>query len=458
MLANTTTEKKEIEKPMQENLPAKKAEGYRAILKNKNFLYLWLGQVFSQLADRVIFVVFVAVIASQFGESTSLQSYLYVAFTIPAILLTAIAGVFIDRWNKKYTLVVTNILRASLIALLPLLSKTLAGVYLLAFMVSSVTQFFVPAEASSIPTLVKKTQLLTANSLFTTTMMGSLIFGFVLGDPLINIFGLKAVHVAISSLFLISACFLTAIKYKHIETEESKTNKTFADFMNELKQGFVYIKNNPVIFQAMLKLTTLFSLIVMLSILAISISQQKLYPGDPALGAQKFAYIVAFSGIGMVIGSFIVGKVFRNLSKYRLIYTGFLTIGVSLVLLSTIGVIPNALHIDIPGHDLGSVYLAPIALTYRMIYTYIVSALTGFGAALVSIPVQTIIHSAVPEDMRGKVFGVQFTMLSTASTLPVLIAAFGADLIGVSSMLVLLGIPIALLGIYGLFMRKEQVQ
>lgn len=458
MLANTATEKnkiKDINILMKENstMSDKKTEGYRAVFKNRNFLFLWLGQVFSQFGDRVVFVVFVSIIASLFGASTTLQSCLYVAFTIPAIILTAIAGVFIDKWNKKYTLIITNILRAVLIILLPLFKGTLAGIYALAFLVSCVTQFFVPAEASSIPTLVKKQQLLAANSLFTTTMMGSLIFGFVLGDPLINIFTLNSVHLAISGFFIISACFLAFIKY---EDKESKfvAHKTFSDFINELKQGFLYIKKNPVIFQAMLKLAALFSIVVMLSILAISISEQKLYPDNPALGAQKFAYIIAFSGVGMVIGSFMVGKLWRNLNKYFLIYSGFAVIGISLVLLTLISLIPNKLHINIQGYDFGSIHLDTFKLTWRMLYAYIIAVITGFGGALVAIPVQTIIHTSVPEDMRGKVFGVQFTMLSTSSTLPVLIAALGADSIGITKMLILLGVPIALFGIYQLI--KEQ--
>lgn len=457
VLANATIEKEEVQKPfMQEDpsiSPFSKPDGYRAILKNTNFLSLWLGQVFSQLGDRVIFVVFVAVIASAFGTSTSLQSYLYVAFTVPAILLTTIAGVFIDRWNKKYILIITNILRAVLIMMLPLFSNSLLGVYAMAFLVSSVTQFFVPAEASTIPSLVKKYQLLAANSLFTTTMMGSLIFGFVLGDPLINIFGLKYVHWGISALFITSACFLAFIKYKPAETQEI-VKKSYKDFLTELKQGFTYIKNNPVIFQAMLKLTALFSIIVMLSILTISISQQMLYPGNPALGAQKFAYIIAFSGIGMVFGSFSVGKLFRNLDKYLLIYSGFALIGISLLLLSTVGLIPDKLHFSIPGYNFWQVHLEAFQLTYRMIFTYIVAAIAGFGGAMVAIPVQTVIHGSVPDDMRGKVFGVQFTMLSTSSTLPVLFAAFGADTIGVINMLTIIGAPILLFGIYGLVKKK----
>lgn len=443
---------------MQEATPPliKKTDGYRSLLKNKNFLSLWLGQVFSQLGDRVTFVIFVAVIASIFSTSTSLQSWLYVAFTIPAVLLTAIAGVFIDRWNKKYTLITTNILRALLIIALPLFSKTLFGIYALAFCVSAVTQFFVPAEASTIPALVSKKQLLAANSLFTTTMMASVIFGFVLGDPLINIFGLKAVHWAIAGLFLISAICLSFIKYKPIEAQ-SEEKKSVFDFFNELKQGFIYIKENPKVLNAILKLALLFTVIVMLSILSIGISQQKLYPSNPALGAQKFAYIIAFSGIGMVIGALIVGKLWRNASKYLLIFSGFTVIAISLILLAIVGFIPNHLHISIPGWDLWHIHFEAFKLTFRMLYCYLVAGIIGFGCALVAIPVQTIIHSLVAEDMRGKVFGVQFTLLSTSSTLPVLVAALGADVLGVTKILVLIAVPVLMLGIYGLVKVKSKL-
>ena len=328
MLTKDQEVKETVKEEINENNHIK-PDGYRSVLKNKNFLALWIAQIFSQLADRVIFVVFVAVIASKFiSTSTTPQSLLYVAFTIPAVLLTAVAGVFIDKWNKKHILIVTNIARGFLIALLPLFSKSLFGIYALAFIVSAITQFFVPAEASTIPTTVKKSQLLSANSLFTATMMGSIIFGFVLGDPLINIFGLKEVYIAISSLFILSTISLLFLKYKPTEAEKTQ-HKTFKEFMDELKDGFAYIKSNPIVLNAMLKLSALFSIIVMLCILSISMSQQILYPNQLALGAQKFVYIVAFSGLGMVIGSLIVGKFFKKQKKLLTTFTGFTIIGVS---------------------------------------------------------------------------------------------------------------------------------
>ncbi len=449
-----TTEAKQ-KKLNNENINAEKkssaqnSEGYSAILKNKNFLFLWLGQVFSQLGDRVTFVVFVAVIASSFSASTSLQSYLYVAFTIPAVLLTAVAGVFVDRWNKKYTLIATNVLRALLLIFLPVLDKTLFGIYALAFMVSSVTQFFVPAEASSIPMLVQKKHLLSANSLFTTTMMGSLIFGFVLGDPLINICGLKHVHFAVSGLFIISAVVLLFINYKN-NNVENLHHKNFKEFFDEFKQGFVYVKNKPIVLNAIIKLAILFSLIIMLSILAISISQQLLYPDNTALGAQKFVYIVAASGIGMIIGAFCVGKFWRKKSKYKLIFSGFTLVGINLALLTLIGQINPDLHFKIPNYNIFGIYLESFNLTYRMIYSYVVALFIGFGCSLIAIPVQTILHSSVSENVRGKVFGVQFTVISTSSTLPAIIAAVGADSIGLVNMLIILSLPITLFGFWGL--------
>lgn len=446
MLANAPND----EKINVSSSPYNKSAGYRAILKNRNFLFLWLAQVFSQLGDRVIFVVFVAVIAAGFGASTSNQSLLYVFFTIPAMLFTAIAGVFVDKWSSKKVLIATNLLRAVFIGLLPFLNKSLCGIYALAFLISTATQFFVPAEASSIPALVKKHQLLAANSLFTTTMMASIIFGFVLGDPLINIFGLNSVHIAISALFIISAMFLTFIKINK-KNLQSDSNKSFHNIIDDLKQGFMYIKANPNILYAMLKLAGLFSIIVMLSILAISISQQALYPDNAVLGAQKFVYIVASSGVGMVFGSLMVGKLWRNVDKYKLIYIGFLIIGINLLLLALIKLIPSDLYFHIKTYKLYGIYLAAFDLTFRMIYSYVVASIIGFGASMVAVPVQTILHTSIAESMRGKVFGIQFTMLSTSSTFPVLIAAFGADKIGVIKMLVIIGIPVILFAVYNFF-------
>lgn len=428
-------------------------EGYRAVLRNKPFLSLWIAQIFSQLGDRVCFVVFVAIIANNISTDTFYQSWLYVAFTIPAIMFTALAGVFIDRWNKKYTLITTNILRGLIILLLPYFDTSLAGIYVIAFGVSTVTQFFVPAEASCIPMLVKKKHLISANSLFTTTMMGSVIFGFVLGDPLINMFGIKYVHYAITGLFIISALCLIGVVEKK---EEHEHHKVMKEFFEEFKEGISYIKSSPIVLNAMLKLAVLFSAIVALCILCISISTQWLY-ADARIGAQKFAYIVAYSGLGMVVGAFLVGKFWRAKSKFLLIFIGFTVIGFSLLLLTFTGLLPDKLLFTVNETNIYGFVLKAFDLTMRMGYTYLIATIIGFGSALVAIPVQTILQSSIPERMRGKVFGVQFTLLSTSSTLPVVIVAFGADTIGLVYMLTLIGLPLLIFGLMGLYRVRKKL-
>lgn len=432
-----------------------KARSYGALFANRDFCMLWIAQIFSQFADRIIFVVFVTIIALNFdpsGKSTSLQSWLYIAFTIPAILLTAMAGVFIDRWNKKAVMIITNVLRAVVILLLPMFDQTLIGLYALAFIMSSVTQFFVPAEASIIPSVANKYQLLTANSLFTTTMMGSLIFGFALGDPMINIFGIKFVHYGIAVFFVLAAISLCFVRYRQPRKKKGRADVVQAEktFINDIKEGLVYIKNTPVVRSAMLKLAGLFSIIVMMSIMSIGLSQKYLYPTNPAMGAQKFAYIVVYCGVGMIIGAFLVGNPFRKLEKHLLGYIGIFTCGIALLMFSTLPFVPQVSVFHFEARSVFMLYLDKFDLTYPMLYSYIVATLLGVATAFVAIPTQTILHTEIDAQVRGKVFGILFTLLSTASALPVLIAAWGAEILGITRMIFVIALPVLLFGVYKL--------
>lgn len=432
-----------------------KARGYGALFANRDFCLLWLAQIFSQFADRIIFVVFVTIIAINFdpsGKSTSLQSWLYISFTIPAILLTAIAGVYIDIWNKKAVMIITNVLRGLTILLLPLFDKTLLALYALAFIMSSVTQFFVPAEAAIIPSVANKYQLLTANSLFTTTMMASLIFGFALGDPMINICGIKSVHYGIALFFLLAAICLSFVKYKPLVKDAEEVQSTF---LTNLKEGLVYIKDTPVVRSAMFKLAGLFSIIVMLSIMSIGMSQKYLYPHNPALGAQKFAYIVVYCGIGMVLGAFLIGHVFRRIEKHLLGYIGIFICGTALLMFSLLPLIPQVSVFHFKTRSVFIFYLEQFDFTYPMLYSYISAALIGISTAFVAIPTQTILHTEIDPQIRGKVFGILFTLLSTASTLPVLVTAWGAEILGIARMIFVIAFPVLLFGVYKLITYKK---
>lgn len=437
-------------------------EGYRALLQNRNFLALWVGQVFSQLADRIVFVVFISLIVQHFGTSDRFTSFLYIAFTIPAILLTAIAGVFVDRWPRRAVLVSTNLLRALILVLLPWAAQASNGwaLYGMAFLISAATQFFVPAEAATIPMIVRKSGLLSANSLFTTTMMASVIFGFALGDPLINIFQLTHVHWAIAALFALASVSLMFVRPAPACTlenghqpESSTLQGAFQRFIAEIQDGLAYIGEHALVRNAMLKLALLFSAIVALCILFISFAKAFLFP-DPLVAARKFAYIIACSGVGMALGACWVGHAFRTARRGPMVFGGFTAIGLALVLLTLVGFISTRdLVLDFPPVTLGFIYLDEVHFTLRMLYTYALAVIMGMGAAFVAIPLQSLLHELIPEDKRGKVMGVQFTILSTSSTLPVLIAGLAVEHWGVQTLFLMIGVPILAFGLVGLYQR-----
>src|SRR4028119_367840 len=100
--------------------------GFRALLKNRAFMVLWFGQLLSQVADKVFFVLLISLLESyqspQMFEN-SMRSAVMIAFTLPAILFGSAAGIFVDRFPKKQTMIAADVIRAILMLAIPLLPK-----------------------------------------------------------------------------------------------------------------------------------------------------------------------------------------------------------------------------------------------------------------------------------------------------------------------------------------------
>jgi len=145
---------------------------FRQVLSNFGFLALWFGQLNSQLADRV-FVYVLMVIAYRLTHTNLGVAVPLLAFGIPSVLFGPLAGVFVDKWDRKWVLAITSIIRGLLILLIiPLVEQSLVLIFMVSFLIYTATQFFAPAESSAIPELVKRDDLIVANSLFMITWMG----------------------------------------------------------------------------------------------------------------------------------------------------------------------------------------------------------------------------------------------------------------------------------------------
>ena len=175
-----------------------------SVLRIPSFLMLWLGQIFSQIATNMMnFVLILRVF--ELTVSNTAVSGIILALNIPAAFFGLLAGVFVDRRNKKQILIISNVVRSLLLLLLILSPYQLPLIYLIAFLVSLATQFFIPAEAPMIPKLVSKKMLIPANALFTTSMYSSVVIGYVLAGPALHILGSTFIFLLLSLLFMVAA-------------------------------------------------------------------------------------------------------------------------------------------------------------------------------------------------------------------------------------------------------------
>jgi predicted MFS family arabinose efflux permease len=412
--------------------------GYGSLFQNRQFMCLWIAQVFSQFADRAVFVLFVAILTSHQNAAhaigaAEMTSRLYIAFTIPAVILSPVAGVYVDRWPNKTVMVVSNLARAVFVCLMacPWTGESHIFAFLLAMLISMASQFFFPAETSSIPRLVKPGDLLSANSLFFTTMMIALGFGFAIGEPIIGLTGTERAPWAVAAGFFIAAIFV----FFGMKDNQSKARMNEV-WWEELRFGIAYIANNPFVFKAIAKITFLFSTIITLNILAVGLSEQVMH-----IKPYQFGYIIAAAGLGMGIGNFWVGHQARAVDPARLVSSGFTGLGLFMSLIGTLGFIQALVF---PHLGWGSLYFNGILMSIPLL----LAMLTGISCAFIAVPTQASLQAAVPEDLRGKVFGAQNTAMSAASTIPVILAGVSADNLpgGVSTTFLILGVPTLIFG------------
>jgi MFS family permease len=427
----TSNEQYKENAPQPDPVPDPEPEhGFLPVLKNRNFLALWSGQVFSQLADKVYLVLMIALIASRFqseGQTISgWVSSLMIASTIPAILFGSVAGVFVDHWRKRAVLVVTNLLRGGLVLSLPFLlwsTQSWHSFYglpigfcvllIITFLVSTLTQFFAPAEQAVIPLVVDRRHLLSANSLYTMTMMASVIVGFALGEPLLALADQLLAPIAtalnaspdIGKELLVGGSYAIAgFLLMLLKTSEkpSTTDDNLPPVWDNIRDGLRYLKYQPQVRTALIHLVILFSIFAALAVLAVRMAEVM-----PDIKSSQFGFLLAAGGVGMAIGAVLVGQFGQRFSRTQLGFYGSVGMAISLAAVSFFA------HRFFPCLPL----------------------LVGLGAccAIAGVPMQTAIQEETPEDMRGKVFGLQNNAINIALSLPLVLAGLAETWFGLQA-------------------------
>lgn len=415
--------------------------GYGSLLRNRAFLALWLAQVLSQIADNLLYFVLLVEVYRQSGSNTAVSG-LVLVFTLPALTVGLLAGVLVDRVDKRQVLLFTNVARAAIAGLFMVATSSLPSVFVLGLLTSGVRQLFMPAEAATLPRLLPPRDLLAANSLFTLTFNASFIVGFAGAGPLLKLAGSNSVFVVAALFFAVGGALCWTLPTIAPEAQEDLPPSALERsrlVLRELLDGWAFLRSGPDILRVMLQLAFAWSLSGVTAAIAPGYASTVL-----GLSEEDAYFLVLPAGIGVVVGSLLVGRYGARFDRTMLIAGGLLGTGLAIVLLATYRRLVVDILLPVPPRLLPDFH--PGGLSGFLVAVMVFAGMLGLANAATVIPANTTIQEGTPDDLRGRVFSVLNALGNLGSTLPVLVVGVLADLMGVGALMLAIGIGVLAIG------------
>lgn len=389
-------------------------EGFGAVLRNRHFLSLWIAQWFSQTAQNGIHFVQMVLI-EKLTHSTSHMAVIILAFTLPGVLFSSLAGVAVDRLSHKVVMMASNALRVLIVSGYIFSLYTLRGgylllaLYLLTFISSSIGQFFSPAEAATIPLLVGEKRLLSANALFNLTLITTQAVGLIILAPLgVKLLGIDHSFVLIAVMYLAATVLVSLLPRDAPKLKRNYRLSPLKEAWEEIQEGWRFVISRRPIFLAISQLTLVATLFLTLAMLAPGFAARVLH-----LLPEDAIYVFAPAGLGLFLATILVGRYGHQFRRESLSNTGLLTLGLTLMGLTFVA------------GRMGS--FSPISpLTVISILAF----LMGAEIAMITVPAQTVMQERSPAEIRGRVIAFYFMTSNLVAIPPMLFIGVVADQIG----------------------------
>ena len=406
-------------------------QGFRAVLGQRDFRLIWFAQVGAQLADKFLMFSLI-ILAYHVSRGSTPVAVTLLAYTVPAVVIAPVAGVFADRHDRKTIMVWTNAARALIIALIPLSSliPEVRGDYyhllVLTFVFSAVGQLFSPAEAAAIPTVLPRAALITANSMVLGTMVITLVLGGALA-PIVSRFDIYAPYWLAVALFSVSATLIAFARIPRTEAPPADGDHPFARMAAQLREGWDALRASPVLLLSFYELSL--AVLVMFMMFTLAPAYVTL-----ALGIQEQdSYVILVPATaGALVSAVVLGQFGRRLSKARLLVVALVATGLTLVVLGT-G--PFTMR-HVPE-------LREQVRTFAATFAFLLGL--EFGALM--IPALTYLMENTEDSVRGRIFALLFMVINGVTAVPVLLAAFLSDTLGIGRVMAALGALLVVTGV-----------
>ena len=388
---------------------------YLRVIRSPRYFPLWLGQIVSNLGDTLNYVALV-VLVFRLSHSGLAVSALVVAEIVPTLLLGPVAGVLIDRFDRKRLLIAADLVRAALIVALAL-THIVWGVYAIAALLAAASALFNPTLVAVMPALLSEEERLAANSMAWSSGRLVQIVGASVAGGLISWAGTAPAFLANAASFAFSAAMIARLTIPRREGLARRGG--LGSWLDDAREGLAYARHDPFVAR-LVPIQALTSLAVgATSALLVVLAATHLH-----LGADGFAWLIAAIGVGALLGPFLSN--WWTKGRYldvRLLFVPYIVRGVGDV-------------------ALGLVMGLPWALVILFVY--------GLNTSMGVVASNSILQTVIPDRVRGRVFTLLDMTWAAMRLLSLGLGGLLADHVGISAVYVIGGLLLALAGLLGL--------
>jgi len=400
-----------------------------------------------QTAQNAMLYALLILVVEDTGSSV--QSVILVAaFTLPGIVLSLPAGAAADVIPKRLTLTLGYLLRAVIAAALIYYGDDLVYIYLLAAASSVVLQFFSPAEAATVPALVRREQLTAANSWMLFILILGQIAGMVVMAPLLlKALDARAVFAVCTALFLIATYVIGWMASGFSEYREEKP--AALGFVELTREGFRILRNDRRAYLSTIYLTTAIALSRVLVVLLPQYTENVLN-----IKAEDTVFIAAPAALGAGIGLLLAPPLTRLIGAWRIVAFAF---GLFLLGLIALGLAVYVEDVIRGRFDLGTIDLGEetFGVSGSITVTMMLAIPLGFAFTLVSVASRVVMNQRAPPEAQGRVYAVQMALGDLLSLPPLLLVGIIADSAGVRATLLAASLTAAAGALYLTFSRQR---
>lgn len=400
----------------------------RELLANADFRRLWIAQLISFFGDSLTTMGLLFLVQRTHGDAASVAGIL-IANTLPFLVVGLLAGVWVDRWNRKKVMVWTDVIRAGLVLLVPVLgADQLWPLYALIFVHASVGTFFAPARMAMIPRVVPAEGLAQANGLGESTRPIAMVAGTATAGLLVGLFdGFVAVFVIDALTFVASAVLVLRLTTSGASDHEPSTGGAKA-VLSELLAGFATIRSSRFLVGIVLG-----GAVAMFGLGAVNAVMVPFVVGELGLAETWFGVIEAAQTVGMVAAGMSVGWLAGRVGLPRMVVGGLGAVGALVALIALVD---------------GLAGMA--AVLFAM----------GLAVAPLMAAISTLLQTETPPEKLGRVASSLNAVVTGAGVGSMAVAASLAAVIGIRGVFLAAGAlaVVAALTTAALFAGSTQVE